>query len=92
MLQRESLVFYKSFNNLWLVVHRKVPKLCVRVSPYDAEDWIGDVEGGSVTVDLVYSMYMTVSIRQACPFAGYSSHPFRNYISCKPYLIYGMVR
>ncbi len=59
MLQRESLVFYKSFNNLWPVVHRKVPELCVCVSPDDAEDWRGDVEGGSVTVDLVYSLYMS---------------------------------
>jgi hypothetical protein len=29
--QRESLVFYKSFNNLWLDVLRKVPKLSKKV-------------------------------------------------------------
>ncbi len=30
-VQQESLVFYKSFNNLWLDVHRKVPKLSKKV-------------------------------------------------------------
>jgi hypothetical protein len=32
------------------------------------------------------------SAAQICSFAGFSLHPVQNYISCKPLLVYGMVR